>query len=191
MFCTKCGKEIADNAKFCKYCGSPVEVNTEEPLETPPDMGTTEDAGVFEEPVLKPENRKRWVVPVCIAAGIAVLGGMGVLAANMTKAEKEEPKKTEQTKPEKETAKEEPEVAEEKPAEPEVEKETEATYPKDITLDAEVQNKVTELLDLLSKVDASGNGHNFTIDRTIDSDFAFNFLFESMQFGPMSRKSTN
>ena len=85
MFCTKCGKEIDDSAKFCKYCGSPVEVVTEEPLETSSDVGTAEDAEAFEEPVFQPKNRKRWVVPVCVAAGIAVLGGMGVLAANMTK----------------------------------------------------------------------------------------------------------
>lgn len=144
MFCTKCEKEIDDNVKFCKYCSSPDEEDTE----ALPDMDTAEDAEVSDEPVLKPKNRKRWVVPVCIAAGIAVLGGRGVLAANMAKAEKE----------------------------------TEVVYPKDIILEAEVQNKVTELLDLLSKVDASGSGHNFAIDRTIDSNFASIFLLESMWF---------
>lgn len=25
MFCEQCGKEVAENAKFCKYCGAPVE----------------------------------------------------------------------------------------------------------------------------------------------------------------------
>ena len=172
MFCTKCGKEIDDSAKFCKYCGSPVEVDTEEALETPSDMDTAEESEVFEEPVPKIKNRKKWVVPVCIAAGIAVLGGMGVLAANMAKAEKEEPKKVQQIKPEKETAKEEPKT----------EKEPEVTYPKDITLDAEVQNKITEFLDLLCKMDASGSGHNFAINKTIDNDFASRFLLDSMWF---------
>ena len=172
MFCTKCGKEIDDSAKFCKYCGSPVEVDTEEALETPSDTDTAEEAEVFEEPVPKIKNRKKWVVPVCIAAGIVVLGGMGVLAANMAKAEKEEPKKVQQIKPEKETAKEEPKT----------EKEPEVTYPKDITLDAEVQNKITEFLDLLCKMDASGSGHNFAINKTIDNDFASGFLLDSMWF---------
>ena len=172
MFCTKCGKEIDDSAKFCKYCGSPVEVDTEEVLETPSDMDTAEESEVFEEPVPKIKNRKKWVVPVCIAAGIAVLGGMGVLAANMAKAEKEEPKKVEQTKPEKETAKEEPKT----------EKEPEVTYPKDITLDAEVQNKITEFLDLLCKMDASGSGHNFAVNTAIDGNFASRFLLDSMWF---------
>lgn len=172
MFCTKCGKEIDDSAKFCKYCGSPVEVDTEEALETPSDMDTAEESEVFEEPVPKIKNRKKWVVPVCIAAGIAVLGGMGVLAANMDKAEKEEPKKVQQIKPEKETAKEEPKT----------EKEPEVTYPKDITLDAEVQNKITEFLDLLCKMDASGSGHNFAVNTAIDGNFASRFLLDSMWF---------
>ena len=172
MFCTKCGKEIDDSAKFCKYCGSPVEVDTEEALETPSDMDTAEESEVFEEPVPKIKNRKKWVVPVCIIAGIAVLGGMGVLAANMDKAEKEEPKKVQQIKPEKETAKEEPKT----------EKEPEVTYPKDITLDAEVQNKITEFLDLLCKMDASGSGHNFAVNTAIDGNFASRFLLDSMWF---------
>lgn len=172
MFCTKCGKEIADDAKFCKYCGSPVEVNAEEPLETPSDVDTTEESEVSDEPVFKPKNRKKWVVPVCIAAGIAVLGGAGVLAANMAKSEKEPPKKVEQTKPENETAKEEVKT----------EKEPEVTYPKDITLDAEVQNKVTELLDLLCKMDTSGSGHNFAVNTAIDGNFASRFLLDSMWF---------
>lgn len=172
MFCTKCGKEIDDSAKFCKYCGSPVEVDTEEALETPSDMDTAEESEVFEEPVPKIKNRKKWVVPVCIAAGIAVLGGMGVLAANMAKVEKEEPKKVQQIKPEKETAKEEPKT----------EKEPEVTYPKDITLDAEVQNKITELLDLLCKMDTSGSGHNFAVNTAIDGNFASRFLLDSMWF---------
>lgn len=172
MFCTKCGKEIDDSAKFCKYCGSPVEVDTEEALETPSDMDTAEESEVFEEPVPKIKNRKKCVVPVCIAAGIAVLGGMGVLAANMAKAEKEEPKKVQQIKPEKETAKEEPKT----------EKEPEVTYPKDITLDAEVQNKITEFLDLLCKMDASGSGHNFAVNTAIDGNFASRFLLDSMWF---------
>lgn len=172
MFCTKCGKEIDDSAKFCKYCGSPVEINIEEPLETPPEMNIAEETEELKEPVFQPKNRKKWVVPVCIAVGVAVLGGIGVVAANMTKTEKEPPKKVEEAKPEKETAKEEPKT----------EKEPEVTYPKDVTLDAEVQNKVTELLNLFCKMDTSNMGHNFAINRTIDSEFASRFLLDSMWF---------
>lgn len=166
MFCTKCGKEIDDSAKFCKYCGSPVEVVTEEPLETSSDMDT--DVEVSEEPVFQPKNRKKWVVPVCIAAGIAVLGGMGVLAANMAKAEKEAPKKVVAEK------KEEPKK-EEQTAEPEAEKEPEATYPKDITLDTEVQNKVTEFITLLGSTDCKMGGLNSDKGKGYDG-FAFLYM---------------
>ncbi|MGN0269710.1 MAG: zinc-ribbon domain-containing protein, partial [Candidatus Weimeria sp.] len=27
MYCRKCGKQINDDAKFCKYCGTPVKRN--------------------------------------------------------------------------------------------------------------------------------------------------------------------
>ena len=27
MFCTKCGNQLPENSKFCKYCGSPVRRN--------------------------------------------------------------------------------------------------------------------------------------------------------------------
>ena len=27
MFCSNCGKEIADNSNFCKFCGREVEKN--------------------------------------------------------------------------------------------------------------------------------------------------------------------
>lgn len=178
MFCTKCGKEIDDSAKFCKYCGSPVEVDTEEVLETPSDMDTEEESEVFEEPVPKIKNRKKWVVPVCIIAGIAVLGGMGVLAANMAKAEKEEPKKVEQTKPEKET------VKEEKPAEPEEEKPTEPA--KEVveekpvfqehafTPDAETEAGLNQFATALAWADFFGTAKVTAYD---DAEFCKRFLF--------------
>lgn len=30
MYCTHCGKEIADDAQFCTFCGAPVDGNTQE-----------------------------------------------------------------------------------------------------------------------------------------------------------------
>ena len=132
------------------------------------------DVEVSEEPVFQPKNRKKWVVPVCIAAGIAILGGVGVVAANMAKAETETPKKVVEEK------KEEPKK-EEQPAEPAEEKEPEVTYPKDITLDAEVQNKVIEFLDLMCMMDTSNMGHNFAVNRAIDSNLVSRFLIGSVQ----------
>ncbi len=162
MFCIKCGKEINDNDKFCQYCGSPIEREGEEHLDISKDMEMMEEeyGEVHDEQVSKTKNRKKWVIPVCIAVGVVALAGTGVFAMNMLKAEKKEPKK---------------EIAKE-------EKELEATYPKEITLDGEVQNKVTELLDLLCKMDTSGSSHNFATNTTIDGDFASRFLLDSIWF---------
>lgn len=38
MFCSKCGKQLADGAAFCSYCGSPVAV-VADPVGTPADDG--------------------------------------------------------------------------------------------------------------------------------------------------------
>lgn len=36
MFCSKCGKEIADGSKFCKYCGNDcVKVSEKQPIYCP------------------------------------------------------------------------------------------------------------------------------------------------------------
>lgn len=162
MFCKKCGKEINDADKFCQYCGSPVEKEGEELSNISKDKGMpAETYGEnHDEQVSKAKSRKKWVIPVCIAAGVVVLAGTGVFAMNMFKTEKKEPKK---------------EITKE-------EKEAEVTYPKEITLDVGVQNKVTELLDLLCKMDTSGSGHNFATNTTIDGDFASRFLLDSVWF---------
>lgn len=39
MFCRKCGKEIADDAKFCRYCGNTISQNEATGPQTPPTDG--------------------------------------------------------------------------------------------------------------------------------------------------------
>lgn len=162
MFCKKCGKEINDTDKFCQYCGSPIEKEGEELSDISRDKGMPAETHGEDhhEQASKAKSRKKWVIPVCIAAGVAVLAGTGVFAMNMLNAEKKEPKK---------------EITKE-------EKKPETTYPKEITLDVEVQNKVTELLDLLCKMDTSGSSHNFATNTTINGDFASRFLLDSVWF---------
>ena len=50
MFCEQCGKQINDDAKFCKYCGSPTgfgdEVRREEPT---PAVEIKQEAPAFAE----------------------------------------------------------------------------------------------------------------------------------------------
>ena len=36
MFCRSCGNKLADNAKFCNLCGSPVAAPNTAPAETAP-----------------------------------------------------------------------------------------------------------------------------------------------------------
>ncbi|QOJ19448.1 MAG: zinc ribbon domain-containing protein [Gammaproteobacteria bacterium] len=35
MFCTQCGKEIIDDAKFCGHCGAPLEATDQKTLQEP------------------------------------------------------------------------------------------------------------------------------------------------------------
>lgn len=35
MFCTQCGKEIIDDAKFCRHCGAPLEATDQKMLQEP------------------------------------------------------------------------------------------------------------------------------------------------------------
>ena len=34
MYCTKCGYQIEDDAKFCEHCGEPVTIITPEMMQT-------------------------------------------------------------------------------------------------------------------------------------------------------------
>lgn len=54
MLCEKCGKEIPNNAVFCPNCGTKV-------LE-------------------KKKSKKKWLIPLCVVLGAAIVGG-GVFAA--------------------------------------------------------------------------------------------------------------
>ena len=168
MKCSKCGKEINEKVKFCKYCGSPVEYDGQKATE---ELSSPEYKS-------KGVNKKKWIIAVCSAVAAALficIGVFGVFAVGIKNGNDDSIKKEE---PVQETAKEgqTAEPKEEQPAEPEV------TYPKDITLDAEVQNKITEFLDLLCKMDASGSGHNFAVNTAIDGNFASRFLLDSMWF---------
>ena len=168
MKCSKCGKEINEKVKSCKYCGSPVEYDGQKATE---ELSSPEYKS-------KGVNKKKWIIAVCSAVAAALficIGVFGVFAVGIKNGNDDSIKKEE---PVQETAKEgqTAEPKEEQPAEPEV------TYPKDITLDAEVQNKITEFLDLLCKMDASGSGHNFAVNTAIDGNFASRFLLDSMWF---------
>lgn len=160
MFCIKCGKEINDNDKFCQYCGSPIEREGEEHLDISKDMDMMEEeyGEIHDEQVSKPKNRKKWVIPVCIAVGVAILTGTGVFAMNMLK---KEPKKVVQTKPKMKTVKE--------------VKESEVTYQKEITLDVATMTDIVEFITLLGNTDCKMEGLNSEQGKKYDG-FAFLYM---------------
>ncbi len=58
MFCTRCGKELFENARFCQACGAPVAgVEVPPPVETPPAPVTEVAVPVPDEQALFEEER--------------------------------------------------------------------------------------------------------------------------------------
>lgn len=70
MFCTKCGKEIVTGARFCSFCGAPVERKPEI---------TDADKGAATPPPITP-GKKRSPAKIIIAAalGLCLLAGISV-----------------------------------------------------------------------------------------------------------------
>lgn len=96
MKCSKCGKEINEQAKFCKYCGAPVQVEKQV-------SSANASKGV------QRRNSKTWIIIASILLGILVLTGVTVLTVKMTgekdkatqkveKPKQEDTVKTEETK---------------------------------------------------------------------------------------------
>lgn len=96
MKCSKCGKEINEQAKFCKYCGTPVQVEKQ-----------VSSANASKE--IQRRNSKTWIIIASILLGILVLTGVTVLTVKMTgekdKATQkvEKPKQEDPVKPEEST----------------------------------------------------------------------------------------
>lgn len=87
MKCSKCGKEISENAKFCRYCGTPIQ--TEEGV-----------SSVKKQKGVRKRNRKKWIIPVCIAVGILVVTGVTAFTIKITGENSKPAKKVEKNKKE-------------------------------------------------------------------------------------------
>lgn len=81
MFCSKCGAEIEENAKFCAACGQPVNQVAEEPVQ----QNGPEPAQQFNYQQAPPEYQPVYQAPVTgtknkIAAGLLgiFLGSLGI-----------------------------------------------------------------------------------------------------------------
>ncbi len=71
MKCSKCGKEINEQAKFCRYCGTPVQ--TEKKVSS----ANTQKRG-------SRRNSRTWLIIASIIIGILVLTGVTAFAIKMT-----------------------------------------------------------------------------------------------------------
>ena len=71
MKCSKCGKEISENAKFCRYCGTPIQA--EEGVSS-----VKKQKGDVRETVRNGE------FPVCIAVGILAMTGITAFTIKIT-----------------------------------------------------------------------------------------------------------
>lgn len=100
MFCTNCGKQLADGTAFCSQCGTPITGNTEAEINTTPVVGETttleaneyyaaENTQTAENPA--PKKRKgvnlfAAIIAVVLVAAIAVVVCLGPLKGTMVSA---------------------------------------------------------------------------------------------------------
>lgn len=93
MKCSKCGKEISEQAKFCKYCGTPVQ---------PEKQVSSADVSLG----VSKKNSKKWLIIASIVIGILVLTGAIAFTIKMvgekdkTAQKVEKPKQEDPVKPE-------------------------------------------------------------------------------------------
>jgi uncharacterized Zn finger protein (UPF0148 family) len=175
MFCKKCGKEIKEGVRFCPYCGAESGVSNE--------MKATESRGSKKEKTHKKSIRKK-IWAVAVLTGILLLCGGGAFAmykAGVASERKERQAQEAEEKKEARKKKESVKKEEEEKVSNET-KEKDETYPQIITLDADVQNEITDFLSLLCKLDAGGNGKNFSEGVVVNEEFAYSFLIRSIWF---------
>lgn len=72
MFCTKCGKQIPDDSKFCPYCGNPAE--------TPENMQKRVDKPTPHIPDKPPQTSSKKSTVIASVIGIAILLGVITMA---------------------------------------------------------------------------------------------------------------
>lgn len=83
MICSRCGKEVPANSKFCVYCGAPVESTQSSTPPTPPDEAYVPPAFAGAEeaqapvPKKKRKSRKGWLALVIVLVVVAAAGVVG------------------------------------------------------------------------------------------------------------------
>lgn len=180
MFCKNCGREIKDGVKFCPYCGAERTTDSEKK-----EIEKGEKGGKTEKKKSHKRSSKKWIKIVGITICVLGLCGSGAFVmykagAASEKRERKEQEAAEKKKEEREKEKIAKKEAEEEKVAEEINED--AKYPQIITLDSDVQNKITDFLSLLCKLDAGGSGRTFSEGVVIDEDFAYSFLIRSIWF---------
>jgi predicted nucleic acid-binding Zn ribbon protein len=130
MKCNKCGKEINEQAKFCKYCGTPVQA------EKQVSSANTQNG-------VSRKNSKTWLIIASILFGILVLTGVTAFAIKMTGEKDKATQKAEKPK-------------QEDPVKPEESTEEPKEEPKTETPEQAFENYLVFLVDAVNSGDYTG-----------------------------------
>ena len=165
MYCGKCGKEIENDSRFCPYCG----------YGNGADISSTGSAGIAAEADgHKALGSGKWIIPAAVISGVVIIGAAAFLGFKLMQKPEEV---TKSQIPQKQEQK-----AESVGSSDKIEKaeKDEKAYPQEITLDADVKEEVTDLLDLLCRMDGLNKGGQLSENPAIDDSFVSSFLTFSL-----------
>lgn len=168
MYCGKCGKEIENDSRFCPYCG----------YGNGADISSTGSAGIAAEADgHKALGSGKWIIPAAVISGVVIIGAAAFLGFKLMQKPEEV---TKSQIPQKQEQK-----AESVGSSDKIEKaeKDEKAYPQEITLDADVKEEVTDLLDLLCRMDGLNKGGQLSENPAIDDSFVSSFLTFSLSEG--------
>lgn len=156
MYCTKCGKEIKEDARFCIYCGEVVSDSAKKMIQ--PDVVKSP------QPVTPPkqkEQRGKWKIAVFALVGIVLVGGMAVIGVLLhNKSNDTEPVMVEDVK--------EDEI--ETTEKSEIEQETDSEISKDELISQETQTEASDDVGNLTKDDCQELVENLHTKEVCDTE---------------------
>lgn len=105
MKCTKCGKEIPDNVRFCKYCGNTTENGFAASGGHPANTNRGNQKPPVNQPSSKGSGNKKIIIIISIIAAVIIIAAAAIFAVSLLKGKKQKnkyPMNTEavETKPE-------------------------------------------------------------------------------------------
>ena len=80
MYCKKCGKELNDNAAFCRYCGTKIKLDNKDNANKNTNVGES----AVNESGSKLESERKVQIALIIGIGVAILIAIVIVVALMT-----------------------------------------------------------------------------------------------------------